>query len=164
MKIELKCDKEGKFGFVEKFKPYIYGDLSTLSVRVMVDVGNKISEPYVFRGGLFIPAEQIEKEMGISKYIKAKKPFYSVLGTGNLIADLKVAYHTKSKEFIKDKSDVKLYGIVRDSLVYKEKEGWSVDIRKLTSSSPELDSWFEQTLMTIIDVNRENFLKLRFEK
>ena len=57
-----------------------------------------------------------------------------------------------------------MYGIVRDSLVYKEKEGWSVDIRKLTSSSPELDSWFEKTLMTIIDVDRENFLKSRFEK
>lgn len=164
MKLKLKCDINGNFGFVEKYKPYIY-DNGTISISAIVNVGKYIAEPYVFRGGVFVPAKQIEEEMGIDKYIKAKKPFYSVLGTGNLIVDMKIAYDVKTKEYIKDKSTFKMYGIVKDSLSFKNDE-WSCDIRTLTSSSTELENWLDKVSMEVAKTgsNREEFLKSRIDR
>ena len=75
MKLKIKSDINGNFGFVEEFKPYVY-DTKAVTVKMIVDAGNKMSEPYVMRGGRFIPAKQIEVEMGIDKYVRSKKPSY----------------------------------------------------------------------------------------
>ena len=160
MKIKLKCDEDGIFGFVEKHKPYFY-DTGSIAIRALVNVGDYLSEPYVFRGGKFIPAKQIEDEMGIEKYIKAKKPFYSVLGTGNLLVDMKVAYDLKTKEYIKDKSIFKMFGIVKDSLTFSEKDGWSVEIRRLTSSRDKLDSWLDSVAEKIAKMGSDRGLLLK---
>lgn len=163
MRIDLRCDSEGKFGFVEKYKPYVYDGIGAVQLRATANAGGYISVPYVFRGGLFIPVKQIEEEMGIGKYIKAKKPFYSVMGTGNLIMDIRVAFNLESGEYLKDKSVFKLYGVVKDSLVYR-KDVWSVELRRLTSSSSELDNWLESVARSVAStgLDREMFLKTRF--
>ena len=90
MKITLKSDKDNKLGFVEKYSHYFYED-RRVSVLGMADVGGYFSEPFVLRGDEFIPAAQIDEEMGIAKYLKAKKPFYSVIGTGNIVVSAKIA-------------------------------------------------------------------------
>ena len=163
MKLNLKCDDNGKFGFVETYKPYAF-NTGSVSMMVIANAGDFIAEPYVYRGGSFIPAKTIEEEMGISKYITAKKPFYSVLGTGNIIVDMKVAFDLKTKEYIKEKSTFNLYGVVKDSLTYSEDKGWAVDIRRLTSSSSEIDAWLDSMAKRVASTgrNREELLKIRF--
>jgi hypothetical protein len=163
MKLKLKCDDNGKFGFVETYKPYAY-NTGSVSMMVIANAGSFIAEPYVYRGGSFIPAKTIEEEMGISKYITAKKPFYSVLGTGNIIVDMKVAYDLKTKEYIKEKSTFNLYGVVKDSLAFDGKKGWVVDIRRLTTSSPEIDAWLDDMARKVASTgkDREELLKIRF--
>lgn len=163
MRIKLKSDNKGGFGFVEVFKPYYYNE-GAIKMKVIVDVGNYIPEPYIFRGGVFVPASQIELEMGISKYIKAKKPFYSVLGTGNLIIDMRVCYDLHTREYIKDKSSFKMFGVVKDSLSLDTKEGWSVELRQLNSSNTELEKWLDNLASEVAKYgdDREAFIKSRF--
>ena len=163
MNIALRCDKNGNFGFVEKFKTYYYNN-GAISILALADVGNFLSKPFVYRGEEFLPAEQIDNEKGVDKYIKAKKPFYSVLGNGNILLDMKVAFDLKTKEYIKEKSSFKLYGVVKDSLSFDKEKGWSVKTKLLTSSSSQLDDWLEFVAKKVAETgdNREMFLKSRF--
>lgn len=165
MFIDLKADDQGNFAFVEKYKPYRYTH-GSIKLLMLVDAGVGMVEPVVFRGNSFIPISQIEKEMGIDKYIKAKKPFYSMLGNGNLIVNMNVAFDLSTGEFIKDKTYYQAYTIVKDSLRFnKGKDAWSVNTRMLRSSSPELDSWFEKLSEDIAKTgfDREKFLKSRIK-
>lgn len=164
MIVKLKCDDKGNFGFTEKFKYYAFNN-ATLSIMAIANAGSYFSEPYILRGGNFEPAKVIEEEMGIEKYIKAKKPFYSVLGTGNIILDIKVAYDFRTGEYLKEKSTFKKYGVVKDSLKYDEKEGWSVQLKLLTSGNNMLSAWLDKIAEEISKMgnDREKFLKSRFK-
>jgi len=162
MKLKLRCSDDGEsFGFVETFKPYSYVN-GAISIRAVAEAGGYFSEPFVYRGGEFVSARQIEEEMGISKYIKAKKPFYSLLGEGNVIVDMRVSYDLKSKRYLPDTSYFKLYGIVKDSLV-QDGDDWFVELRRYSSSSPELDNWLQNVASRVarFGIDREKFLMSR---
>ena len=104
MKIQLRSDKHNRLGFVEKYNHYFYED-RRVTVLGLADVGGYFSEPYVLRGDEFIPASQIEEEMGLEKYLKAKKPFYSVIGTGNIVVLAKISMTLgDNKVYIPEKS------------------------------------------------------------
>ena len=168
MTLTLKCDIHGTLGFVETFKPYVYNN-GVIHIKALANVDGYLPEPMVSRGGVFVPASQIDEEMGIAKYIKAKKPFYSILGTGDIVADLKVAYDLKTKLYIPAKSDLKLYGFVKNSLVYdsdSKSDLWTVQLRRFTTSSEKLDEWLSSIANTIAQMgnDREAFLKSRFGK
>lgn len=77
MKLVLKRDEAGKWAIVEKMSTYYYAD--NLTVSFIFDL---FSKPYIYKGGFFRGLEEIPQEVGISGYIKAKKPFYSVLSKG----------------------------------------------------------------------------------
>jgi hypothetical protein len=163
MFIKLKADDDGNFAFVEKYKPYRYTE-GAIKLFMLVDAGVGMTEPVVFRGNKFIPIREIEKEMGIDKYIKAKKPFYSQLGNGNLIVSMNIAFDLQTYELVEEKSHYQAYTVVRDSLRFT-KEGWSVNARMLRSSSLVLDDWFKGLAKEIAKTgfDRESFLKLRMK-
>ena len=93
-----------------------------------------------------------------------KKPFYSVLGTGNVILDLRVAFDCETKEYVKANSYFKIYGMVKDSLAQVD-DDWSIDIRQYSTISPEIVKWVDDISERIAKTgsNRELFLKSRFE-
>ena len=165
MVLELKCDEEGRFGFVEKYKPYAY-DTGAVKIMAIATVGKEgyLSAPYVYRRGSFELAKDIDDEMGIAKYLKAKKPFYSVLGTGNVIIEMRVAFDMKKKEYIKNKSSYSIFVIDKDSLACSKEGIWTVNIRRMTSNVPELESWVDSVArkVAMYGSDREQFLKSRF--
>lgn len=168
MKLELRCSSDGEFGFVETYKPYSFR-YGAISIKAVANVGDYLSEPYVFRGGLFIPARTIDEEMGIFRYIKAKKPIYSVLGKGNVILDMRVAYDLNKLSYIKEKSYFNIYGVVKDSLICEKEDGihekWYVDIRKLTSSNSDIDEWLDKLgkKIALMGCDKKDFLKSRMK-
>ena len=159
MRLKLKCS-EDNFGFVEVYKPYSY-TVGAVTIMAVAEAGGGFAEPFVYRGGEFIPASQIEEEMGISKYIRAKKPFYSLLGTGNVIVEMRVSFDLHTHEYLD--STYKLYGIVKDSLVSDKDGNWSVELRRYTSSSPDLEMWLMELAKKTAKFgsDREAFLKSR---
>lgn len=162
MWLTLKCSDDNRFGFVETYKPYSFST-GAVKLRLVADAGWRLAEPYVMRGGRFIPAKEIDEEMGISRYIKAKKPFYSVLGTGNIVVDMRVVFDLKTLEYLPDESSFSIYGIVKNSLVLKDDE-WGVEIRRISSVSDELVEWLNDVAAEIASMgyDKEAFLKSRF--
>lgn len=78
------------WGYVEQFTRYIWNDKGYVDVVTSVSHNKDIdsfffSKPYVLRGGCFVPLKDIDEEVGIDRYIKAKKPFYSLVGDGFVV-------------------------------------------------------------------------------
>jgi hypothetical protein len=166
MKLKLRSDKNNKLGFVESHTHYFFSE-KRVEVLCMADVGSFFSEPYVLRGDEFIPAAQIEKEMGVSKYIKAKKPFYSVIGTGNVIIKARIAMSMGANpEYLPEKSTYSIYGISKDSLRHVNGSHWEANMRRITTMSPALTEWFHTIGKQFVATggDREQFLKSRFAK
>lgn len=161
MKLKLRKDKNDVFGFVENFKDYRYVDNGSISMMVLALTGSSVlPEPFVYRADQFVPISNIHREMGISKYIKAKKPFYSVLGSGNIIIDMRVAFDISTGQYSKERSRFKLYIPDINSLTYSEKEGYSVTLKRLTSSSSQLEEFLDSLGSKIAETayDREKFL------
>lgn len=165
MVVSLKADKDCKqFGFVESWKTYSY-DTGAVTIFAVANAGEYFVEPYVFRGGVYEPIELIDSEMGIDKYVKAKKPFYSLLGTGNLIVEMRVSFSLKNYEYIPEKSRCTLYGVVKDSLTYTKEAGWTVALRKFTTINDKVQSWLDElgNKVASYGFDRSEFLKSRIE-
>lgn len=164
MKITLRSDKNNRLGFVEKYNHYFYED-RRVSVLCMAEVGGYFSEPYVLRGDEFIPAAQIEEEMGIEKYIKAKKPFYSVIGTGNIIVSAKIAMTLgENKEYIPSKSIYGLYYLDKNSLKCVGNGEWTAVLKKISATNEQIEAWIQRLGEQFVQCgnDRELFLKSRF--
>lgn len=108
--VNVRCSKDNMWGFPETFKKYSYEGVGYVEIVGVVTPEGKLSEPFVFRGGEFIPASQIDSEMGIEKYIKAKKPFYSRLNDGFIVTIRAGADFTK-KEFLPERTSYTVYRI-----------------------------------------------------
>lgn len=166
MKLILKSDRNNRLGFVEKYEHYFYKD-RRVTVLCMADVGGYFSEPYVLRGDEFIPAAQIEEEMGIEKYIKAKKPFYSVIGTGNIIISAKVSMTLgEKKEYIPGKSTYGLYFLDKNSLKSIGNGEWSANLKRVATTNEQIEAWLQKLgwQFVLCGNDRELFLKSRFPK
>lgn len=79
MELKVRNSKDNEWGFVEGFKVWRWDNKGYVEATVGVTVDGNFTKPYVRRGGDFIPLSEIEETIGIDKYIKAKKPFYSLL-------------------------------------------------------------------------------------
>lgn len=164
MVLSLKTDKNcQRFGFVETWKTYSY-DTGAVTIMAVVNAGKYVAEPYIYRGGSFVSAEVIDSEMGVEKYVKAKKPFYSLLGTGNLIVEMRVCYDLKTKAYIPEKSNYILYGVVKDTLSYTEEKGWIVQLKRITSVNDQVQEWLNTmgARIAACGADRKMFLKTRF--
>lgn len=110
MELKVKLDKNSKWGFVESFKQWNYMNKGYIEVIVGVTVEGNFTIPYVYRKGEYIPLSTIEKEMGIEKYIKAKKPFYSLMSDG-FVVRLRSRVDFGKKEYLPEESDFDVYSI-----------------------------------------------------
>lgn len=110
MVIKVRRSKDNVWGFPETFKSYIYDGMGYVEVSAVVTPTGELSSPYVYRGEQFIPASQIDEEMGIEKYIKAKKPFYSLLNDG-FIVTIRAGVDFINKKFLPEKTSYSVYNI-----------------------------------------------------
>ena len=166
MKVALRSDKYNRLGFVERYSQYFY-DYKRISILGIADMSNCcFAEPYVLRGDEFIPASQIEEELGISKYIKAKKPFYSVIGTGNIIVSAKVAMSLGDTPiYIPEKSIYSLYYLNKDSLKSQGNGRWVADMKRISQTNDSIMEIVHNMGKEFVKCggDRELFLKSRFE-
>lgn len=108
MDVTIRKSKDDVWGYVESFSAYQTIDTGNIKVVVTITPDGELAEPYVLRDEQFIPLKQIDEEMGIEKYIKAKKPFYCKISDG-FIAFIKAGVNYTEEEFIKDKSSFVIY-------------------------------------------------------
>ena len=92
MLIKLRKDNADRWCFVEKHGVYNYkGDCN------VTHVFDLFSEPLIFKGGFFQDLDAI-KDIGVERYLKAKKPFYSKLDDNSCVVEIKVKYKGVEKE------------------------------------------------------------------
>lgn len=116
MKVTIRKSKNDEWGFVESYSSYKYLNKGSITTLVGVSVDGTLTKPYVLRGEEFIPLSQIDEEMGIDKYIKAKKPFYSLLTDGFLV-QLKVGLDFSTGEYLPEKSCYIVYKIAGKKVI-----------------------------------------------
>lgn len=110
MIINARKSKDNVWGFPETFKKYSYEGIGYVEVTAVVNPLGELASPYVYRGEQFIPAAKIDEEMGIEKYIKAKKPFYCLLNEG-FIVTIRAGVDFLNKEYLPDKTSYSVYNI-----------------------------------------------------
>lgn len=110
MDVTIRMDKNGVWGFVESFSKYQTIDTGNIKVVVGVTPQGELATPYIYREEQFIPLKQVDEEMGIIKYIKAKKPFYCNLSEG-FIAFIKAGVNYTEKKFLPETTDFIIYSV-----------------------------------------------------
>lgn len=108
MLLKAKCSNSRKWGFVERYDVYRYFGKGYIRALVSVSLEGVLSPVYVFRGGEFIPLGVIDGEVGIDRYIRAKKPFYSLLSSG-FVVELRAEVDFVSRVYYPDKSSYGVY-------------------------------------------------------
>lgn len=166
MNIDLRVDRNGNFAFVETFKVYEYRGEGTIDVLAVPDTTmNRLPMPYVMRGETYIPSNVIEQEMGIEKYVVAKKPIYSlVTGDRPFIIRAKVGIRYDDNAYLKEKSTYNIY--VRNPNVPIEPQAgdrYLMRTRELLSRDEQIDAWLDSIGESIVKygTNRAEFLKSR---
>lgn len=162
MSIKIRRDENNKWGFVETFKPYRFGEVGSVTVLVGVTPDGKFTEPYILRKGLFIPLAEVEKDgdVGLKAYLRAKKPIYSMLSDGFIIS-LKCYMNYVTGEFIEDKSGYDIYTITGQTAVTSVESRLSTD--KLMVIPENVDELAKNLLkeMVAFKDSREEFLLSR---
>ena len=143
MDVTIRKSEDNQWGFVESFSVYRYGGKGVVNVLLSVTAEGRIAPAYVMRGGKFVPVDTIDNEMGIDKYIKAKKPFYTLLSDG-FIANVRAGFNTVNGEFLPEKSSFSVFKFASNPDTVGISEGM-LSLRKIHESSEQLE-----TLMTKI--------------
>lgn len=161
MKLTIRKSKDDKWGFVETYSSYSYLLKGSITVTVGVTVDGTLTKPYVLRGEEFIPLSQIEEEMGIEKYIKAKKPFYSLLSDG-FIVQLKVGLDFRTGEYLPDKSCYTVYKVT-DKKVISPIE-CELSLVRILDTTDKLNELMENLGREVASYkgDRATFLRARF--
>lgn len=168
MQLQLKKDKNDRWGFVDIFKVYGYTTSQNVT-RKRIDLKSIItpegilSEPYVFRSGEFIKASTIDKEMGIGKYIKAKKPIYNLLTDGFLaFTSVMLVYKQGIWTLSPELSSFNIYKITDLKTSINEATATITMVNDLPEQMELVKSNIYNVISNTID-NRELFLKARFK-
>lgn len=171
MQLRLRVDQDGQLGFVETHKIYRYGENGSISIKISLDIDgvNSLGKPivpYVYRGGSFIPLSQIEKEMGIDKYLKAKKPFYSLIYNGSksyiLVLSAKIYINADTGDYDPEKSSFKIYKL---NSVQPTSDGGAVGkYSEISNYTDEYKQWFANfaKMFAKCKYDRGAFLRMRF--
>lgn len=157
MILKVRKDDKGDWGFVEKYKKYRYTDKGYVEALGVVSVEGVFVKPYVFRAGEFIPADAIDSEVGIDKYIKAKKPFYSLVKDGFIVSVRAAISFTENKVLLEESS----YDVyIMNAPVGKCDE---VSFKKVLDRSEKLDGLMIGPILTLGESfgDREAFLRSR---
>lgn len=162
MDLNIKKGESNIWGFAETFQIYRYDDKGTITVTLVVSHEGRLSNPYVFRGGDFVPASQIHEEMGIQKYLKAKKPFYSRLSDG-FIVKLRVGTNFLTGEYIPETSVHDVFEISKTSV---QVNSGKLTVRRLLEIPDKVKELMEELSKEVAKCkgDRETFLISRFTK
>lgn len=85
IKVRRSLVSPNEWGFVESFNKYQYFEKGSITVVTSVTPERKLSMPYGFKKGDFVPLTEIRDGVGIERYMKAKKPIYSLLSDGFIV-------------------------------------------------------------------------------
>lgn len=108
MEVKVKKSSDGMWGFVESFQVYRYHGKGSINVLTCITPDGEIAEPYIYKGGEFVPARVVDGQIGIERYVWAKKPFYCKLSDG-FIAYVKAGIDFDTGEFLEGKSSFSVY-------------------------------------------------------
>lgn len=163
MEMTIRRGEGNIWGFVEVFKPYRFGDVGSVTVTLGVTTDGKFTVPYILRSGKFVPLQEVEGDVGLKAYMKAKKPTYSLLSDGFIIT-LKCYFNYVTGEFIREKSNYDIYSIIKTTPVNANESKLStVRLLEIPSQLEDLSiELMKQVVKT--GANREEFLKGRFSK
>ena len=114
MLLKIRKSKDNVWGFPESFSVYNYEGVGYIKILGVITPMGTLAQPYVFRAETFIPASVIEEEMGIEKYLKAKKPFYCLLSDG-FIAEIRTGVDFVNNKYLPEKSSFNIYMVARSS-------------------------------------------------
>lgn len=159
----IKTKVENKeWGFLEKFWNYTRGSKRLVKSLTTVTKDGELGRSYVVRGGKFVPLEVIDKEVGIDRYIKAKKPFYSKL-RGNFIVLLKVRVDILTGEYYRDTSGYELYVVNGDTSNIVDGE---LPFKRVRNVPKEFDGLLEEPMRLLAESrgDREKFLRSRLRE
>ena len=112
MKVKVRMSTKDlfiKWGLVEKFGFYKYKNEGYIESLACVTVEGRFVKPRIMKGEKFL----VPTEVDIDNYIKAKKPFYSILDEG-FIMNLKAGINYDTGEFLEDKSTAMVYKIISE--------------------------------------------------
>lgn len=108
MLIKARCSKNNEWGFLEKYEVYSYNSKGYVKALTSIKMEGKLSPSFVFKGDEFVPLSVIEEEVGIDRYLKAKKPFYAKLNQGFVVL-LKAEVDFANRVYFPEKSTFEVY-------------------------------------------------------
>lgn len=108
MIVKARCSNSKEWAFLEKYEVYRHYNRGYVKAITSVNVNGKLSPKYVFKGGEFVSVSDIDNSVGIDRYIKAKKPFYSKIKEGILVV-LKAEVDFVEKLYYPEKSTYEVY-------------------------------------------------------
>lgn len=161
MELAVRKSKSGIWGFAEQYKAYRYGDIGSITIIAVVNSNGEFAKPYVFRGEEFIPASQIEEEMGIKKYLNAKKPFYSRLNDG-FIVKIRAGIDYRDNSFVPDNTCCEVYTVNKASQSSLSKG--IINLHRILELPEQMTSLLNHLSKELVSIgnDREAFLKSRF--
>lgn len=162
MEVTIRKSKDNQWGFVETFNVYRYLECGSVTVTVVVTQEGKLATPYVLRGEEFIPAKQIEEELGLEKYIKAKKPFYCNLADG-FIVSIKAGVNYVTGEFLPDTSNYIVYSLSEKSNMTTN--SGVLHLKRVLNIPEQIDTLMMKLSKEVASClgDRYNYLKSRIE-
>ena len=164
--LETYNGKGYQVGFAEQYTQRYYRNAddvryTTYKVKFTADIQGNFSEPYVARGGIFVPAHVIHNEMGIDKYIKAKKVFYSVLDKDMCIVSATIYRNIDTGELIYDKSSFHLF--IYDTHIIEYGNDLYINAFEMLAQNEMIDNWFRLIAEKFVNYGytKEKFLMYR---
>lgn len=158
MLVKARKSKTDEWGLLEKYETYNYCGKGYIEALTAVTADKKLAPCYVFRGSEFVPIGVIEEEVGIGKYIKAKKPFYFKPREGFLVI-LKAKVDFNNKIYLEDQSEFEVYTLNGFSSVSND----SLPFKKVLDVPSEFADVVKEPLRILGESfgDREKFLKSR---
>lgn len=160
MLVKVRKGETSGWGMVETFQVYRYGNHGTVTITGLVGADGRLTESYVYRGGEFIPASQIDEEMGVEKYIKAKKPFYMRLSEGFPVR-VKASIDYSTGECVIEKSTCEIFQVTGRELSLNY---GSVRMTRLLNIPDKMNALMENVIREVANCkgNRVAYIKSRF--
>ena len=119
VRIKVKVDNESRWGFVESYRVWRnYLNKGYIEVLAGISPAGEFTQNYIWRGGEFVSVSEATKDVSLDRYLKAKKPFYSLLSEG-FIAKIRVGYDFNEGKILEKSSDYEIYKIGDESTFSK---------------------------------------------
>lgn len=158
MKIKAKYSKNNEWGFLEKYECYRYEDTGYVRATCSVTPQQKLAPAYIYKGDEFVNISDADKEVGLERYIKAKKPFYAKMKEGFVVV-LKASVNFKTKEYYPEKSSYEVL-VLNGSPDMVNKE---IPFKRLIDVPVEFNNIVKEPLRILGESfgDREKFLRSR---